>query len=63
MVPGNYELKIKATDNSIESDIKTVQIHIRSPWWYTWWAIACYVGISIVLISVLTLLIRKQFKR
>lgn len=37
--PGNYTFKAKVLDGSIESDIKTVNIHIRPAWWQTWWAI------------------------
>lgn len=61
--PGSYQLNIKAIDNTMESGIRTIQIHIRSPWWYTWWAIAIYAGTAIALISLLTLYVRRKIKK
>lgn len=40
--PGSYKVKIKATDNKIDSDITEVKVIIRHPWYRTWWAILCY---------------------
>ncbi|MGS2738193.1 two-component regulator propeller domain-containing protein [Sinomicrobium sp. M5D2P17] len=42
--PGNYLLSIKSTneDNSWNSRIKTLKIHVLPPWWKTWWAYLIY---------------------
>ena len=58
--PGSYRFSIKAIDNTMESEVRTIQINIRSPWWYTWWAIAIYAIVSISLISLLTLYVRRK---
>ena len=47
----------------MESDIKTIQINIRNPWWYTWWAITIYALIGIALTSILTLFIRRKVNK
>lgn len=63
LTPGNYRLNIKAIDNTMESDIKTIQINIRNPWWYTWWAITIYALIGIALTSILTLFVRRKVNK
>ena len=37
--PGSYKFRTKVTDGSIESDVRTIRIHIRPAWWQSWWAI------------------------
>lgn len=60
LAPGNYQLQIKAIDNVMESDIKNIKIHIRSPWWYSWWAIAGYICLGVVFLTALLLLVRRR---
>ena len=42
--PGNYTLKVKGanSDGIWNEEGKTINITIRSPWWYTWWAYTLY---------------------
>lgn len=44
--PGSYDIKFKATDNKIDSDIIKVRVVIRHPWYSTWWAILSYLLIA-----------------
>lgn len=42
---GSYTFKTKVSDGTIESDIRTITIHIRSAWWQTWWAFLILISI------------------
>lgn len=46
--PGNYKIRFKATDNTIESDILEIKLIIRSPWYSSWWAIIIYIVLGIL---------------
>jgi len=60
--PGRYRLHVKASnsDGVWNDEVVTLAIHIRPPWWATWWASVGYVLLGLVLI---TLLVRLQMRR
>ena len=53
LAPGKYILKVQALNTSGElSDVKEIEIHIKTPWWSSWWAKTFYV-LLIILSAVL----------
>lgn len=50
--PGHYKLLLSATNASGKwsSNVKTLNITIRPPWWQTWWAYSCYLLASVSLV-------------
>lgn len=50
--PGEHLLRVKATDNGIESDETTIIIDVAHPWWTAWWMKLIYIivlaGIALV---------------
>ncbi len=41
--PGDYDFEVKTVDfRGVWSEILTLKISIRPPWWQTWWAILFY---------------------
>ncbi len=43
--PGHYIFKVKCEnrDGIPSKKVTVLSIYIRPPWWFTWWAYACYV--------------------
>lgn len=48
--PGKYSFSMKIIEGEEESDIQTVEIHIRSAWYQTWWAMLLLAAIIIYII-------------
>ncbi|MCF0202579.1 MAG: response regulator [Bacteroidaceae bacterium] len=42
MPPGSYRFEIKADNNGVESDIKTLEVSISAPWYLSVWALLFY---------------------
>ncbi|MEO6253817.1 MAG: ATP-binding protein, partial [Ferruginibacter sp.] len=63
--PGKYMLHINASGtNGTWSDIeKTISIHIRPPFWATWWARVLYVLIAIGMVRWYFIFRERQLKR
>lgn len=53
IAPGEYNFKIKAINNfGIESEVFSIPITIKSPFWQTWWfQISVVVGITFLIIA------------
>jgi signal transduction histidine kinase/ligand-binding sensor domain-containing protein/DNA-binding response OmpR family regulator len=50
MVPGTYEIKVKAIDNQLESEVRTFKVRIHPAWYFSWWAELIYLLIFLYLI-------------
>lgn len=50
--PGQYTLKLNATDNngSWSDTVREISIHIHPPFWFTWWAYLIYILIALFLL-------------
>ncbi len=54
MPPGRYQLQVKAANNdNLWSDPISLSIHVKPPFWLTWWAFSIYI---ILFISLLLLI-------
>ena len=52
---GNYELMVKGANNDgVFSNVATLQITIRPPFWLTWWAYLIYAGIIAAILFFIT---------
>lgn len=60
--PGTYNFKIKARDNTIESNIKEITIYISPAWYASWWAKCIYFLLFSVMIFIIILQIRHRYK-
>ncbi|MBD2699076.1 response regulator [Spirosoma sp. BT702] len=59
--PGSYILRVNASNTSghWSSHVRTLHLTIQSPWWGTFWAYACYVLLSLLIVYVLA----QQYRR
>ena len=49
--PGRYNFEVRAALSGTGwSDTATCTVHIRHPWWRTWWAYAVYAGLCILFV-------------
>lgn len=62
LTPGTHRLKVKALDNTIESDIKEITITIRPPWWGSIWAKAIYALLFIGAICLTIIRIKHHYR-
>lgn len=46
---GCHRLQVRAYDNGVWSDVKTLIIHITPPWYRSWWAYMFYVLIAVII--------------
>ncbi len=47
--PGHYTFKAKAiASNGLESEVNTLNIHIKQPWYAQWWAFSLYLLILVI---------------
>lgn len=60
--PGTYNFKIKARDNTIESNIKEITIYISPAWYASWWAKCIYFFLFSVIIFIIILQIRHRYR-
>ena len=52
--PGEYEFQVRATNKSNSwSEIASVGITIKSPYWKTWWFIALMIVLALVIVAVI----------
>jgi streptogramin lyase len=60
--PGNYSLKVNASNTTGEwsNHYATIDIIIESPWWLTWWS---YIGYALIFAGILSLFIRYRINR
>ncbi len=42
LAPGDYTLQVRACENGMHSPVKSVRVHVASPWYLTWIAKVCY---------------------
>ena len=42
LAPGDYTLQVRACENGTHSPVKSVRVHVASPWYLTWIAKVCY---------------------
>lgn len=58
--PGTYYLKVKSSieEGVWNSNIKTLKITIRPPWWKTWWAYLIYFSLA----TIITIIVIRFFK-
>ena len=57
---GNYKLKIRNSEKKI---LKSIDINISSPWWFTWWAYLIYTFIIIGCFYILYKFIKDKIER
>lgn len=60
--PGSYKLLVKGADNmgTWSKSSRTINIHIQTPPWKTWWAITFYI---FVLIGIILLIVNEYLKK
>ena len=58
--PGEHLLKVKATDNGIESDETTIIIDVAHPWWTAWWMKLIYIIALAGIASIVWLMVRRR---
>lgn len=62
LTPDTYHFRLMAQDNDINSNVREITIHIRTPWWSSWWAKIFYC-LSILGIAVLIIMqIRHRYR-
>ena len=63
--PGSYTFRLKAINKYTKKTAgeRTILIHINRPFRASWWAIACYVALSVILIYLIVQYIRNRIAR
>lgn len=57
--PGTYKITIRAVLQDECSDERVITIHVRSPWYATWWACIVYLIILALIVYAVTMRIRQ----
>ncbi len=60
LAPGDYLFRVKAYGNNDSKGERQIRIHIRPPWWKTWWA---YILYGLLLITGIFTIVQAQKKR
>jgi signal transduction histidine kinase/ligand-binding sensor domain-containing protein/DNA-binding response OmpR family regulator len=50
LAPGDYTFRVRALDHGQNSEETVIPIHIRSPWYLSWWALCIYGVIGLLMI-------------
>ncbi|MGO1073762.1 ATP-binding protein [Lysobacter sp. CA199] len=62
--PGDYRLQVIAkTADNVWSPIQTVELHVDSPWWWSWWAVLGFVALLLLLLAWVLLAHRSRLQR
>jgi signal transduction histidine kinase/CheY-like chemotaxis protein/sugar lactone lactonase YvrE len=62
--PGQYRLEVKArAADNVWSRVQSVEFSVSPPWWQTWWAIAGFAGLGVLLLWTLADTYRLRLKR
>lgn len=61
--PGDYVLRVRAVSNSGAWSEKSINIHISTPWWQTWWGILLLIIALALIISLFSYYRSKQLIR
>ncbi|MBF6022627.1 ligand-binding sensor domain-containing protein [Lysobacter niastensis] len=62
--PGQYRLEVKArAADNVWSGAKVIEFSVSPPWWQTWWALAGFAGLAVLLLWTLADTYRTRLKR
>ena len=62
--PGQYRLEVKArAADNVWSRAQSIEFSVSPPWWQTWWAIAGFAGLGVLLLWTLADTYRLRLKR
>ena len=54
VAPGIYDFEVRAVNKGLKwSDIQTVQIEIRPPYWKTWWFILMIAAVAVIIVAII----------
>ncbi|UJB18017.1 MULTISPECIES: hybrid sensor histidine kinase/response regulator [Lysobacter] len=62
--PGDYRLQIIAkTADNVWSPIQLIELHVDSPWWWSWWAVLGVIAMLLLVLAWILLAHRNRLQR